>query len=155
MCKTYVAGPMDDVSIDESRDWREMLTEKLSKIGIEVLSPISKYGDDYGKIRVKFSKWKNSGNIDAIRQYVSRYIIMADLKLVKKCDFVTLYIPAKGSEICGSYGEGTHAFYLGRPVLIVTTRRLKPLSLPKWIVGCSTRIFTSWDEYFEYVKENW
>lgn len=132
MCKTYVAGPMDDVSIDESRDWREMLTGELSKLGIEVLSPISKYGSDYGKIRIKFSRWKESGNIDAIRQYVSRHIIMADLRLVKKCDFVTLYVPAKGSEICGSYGEATHAFYLGKPVFIVTTRRLKPLTLPKW-----------------------
>jgi len=153
--KTYVAGPMDDVSIHESRDWRDMLKEELLKIEIEVLSPITKYGKDYGKIRTKFAMWRRSGNIDAVRQCVSRNIIPVDLSLVEECDFVTLYIPAKGNEICGSYGEATHAFYLGKPVFIVTTRRLKPLNIPKWVVGCSTKVFTNWGKYLKYIKRNW
>ena len=153
--KTYLAGPMDDVSIEESRDWRDWLTEKLGEIGISTLDPISKYGEEYGAIRQKFAMWGKFGNVDAIRQVVSSQIIPPDLKMVRECDFVTLYIPPEGNEICGSYGEMTIAFDSGKPIYIVTRRRLKPLNLPKWAVGCSTKIFPSWEEYLEYIKENY
>jgi len=153
--KTYMAGPMDDVSIGESRDWRTWLTEELGKMGISTLDPISKYGEEYGSIRKKFAMWQKFGNVDAIRQIVSTQIIPPDLVMVKECDFVTLYIPPEGNEICGSYGEMTFAFHLGKPVYIVTRRRLKPLNLPKWAVGCSTKIFSNWEDYLEYIKENY
>lgn len=153
--KTYMAGPMDDVSIGESRDWRDWLTEQLGKMGIETLDPISKYGDEYGVIRQKFSMWQKFGNVDAIRQIVSTQVIPPDLEMVRECDFVTLYIPPEGNEICGSYGEMTLAFDVGKPVYIVTRRRLKPLNLPKWAVGCSTKIFSSWEDYLEYIRENY
>jgi len=153
--KTYMAGPMDDVSIEVSRDWRDWLTEKLKKMNIKTLNPITKYGDDYGAIRQKFAMWQKFGNVDAIRQIVSTQIIPPDLKMVKECDFVTLYISPKGYEMCGSYGEMTFAFYLGKPVYIVTRRRLKPLNLPKWSVGCSTKIFTNWKDYLAYITENY
>lgn len=152
---TYLAGPMDDVSIEESRDWRDWLTEKLGEVNIEVLNPIKKYGENYGKIRQKFAMWQKYGNIDAVRHSVSSKVIPKDIEMVEKSDFVTLYIPSAGSEICGSYGEGTIAFYLGKPLYIVTKRRLKPLNLPKWIVGCSTKIFEDWQEYLKYIKKNW
>lgn len=109
---TYLAGPMDDVSIEESRDWREWLTIELAKININVHNPISKYGKDYGNIRKKFSIWKKFGNIDAVRQVVSSKIIPQDLNMVKESDFITLYIPSAGHEICGCVDEGTEIFTL-------------------------------------------
>lgn len=150
-----MAGPMDDVDIDQSRDWRDWLTEKLNEIGIETLNPITKYGDGYGTVRQKFAIWGKFGNIDAIRQVVATQIIPADIKMVQDSDFVTLYISPKGHEICGSYGEMTLAFYLGKPVYIVTRRKLKPLNIPKWAVGCSKKIFSNWEDYLQYIKEKW
>lgn len=166
---TYLAGPMDDVSIGESRNWREMLTKKLPKIGISILDPIAKYGDDYGNIRKKFGNWQKYGNLDAIRNKVSVEIIPPDMKMVEDCTFITLYIPAEGGEICGSYGEMTVGWYLGnfhkcpkckykypkKPIYIITRRRLKPLNLPKWAVGCSTLIFKTWDNYLDFIKEKY
>jgi len=153
--KSYLAGPMDDVSIDESRDWRDMIEDEFPKMGIACLNPITKYGAGYGAIRTKFAIWQKSGNVDAIRQVVSRQIIPPDLIMVKECDFVTLWIPAEGHEICGSYGEMTHAFYLNKPVYIITSRRLKPLNVPKWAIGCSTKIFKDWKTYLAYIKRVW
>lgn len=150
---TYLAGPMDDVSIGESRNWREMLSIELPKFGIGVFNPISKYGEDYGNIRKRFANWQKSGNINAIRKVVAKQIIPPDLEMVERCDFVTLWIPPEGVEICGSYGEITHAFKLGKPVFIITTRRLKPLNIPKWAIGCSTGLFKNWEEYLEYIKQ--
>lgn len=149
---TYLVGPMDDVSIGESRDWREMLTVKLPKYGVGVFNPISKYGVEYGNVRKRFANWQKSGNINAIRKVVASQIIPPDLEMVERCDFVTFWLPPKGIEICGSYGEITHAFKLGIPVFIVTARRLKPVNIPKWAIGCSTRIFKSWEDYLEFIK---
>ena len=153
--KTYLAGPIGDVSLDEARNWRQMLTKKLPKMGIGVLDPLSKYGTGLPNVRRRINNWKNSGNIDALRQLVSHKIIPRDLEMVEKSDFVTLWIPAEGKEICGSYGEITYAFHLGKPVFIVTSRRLKPLNIPKWAIGCSTKIFKTWKEYLRYIKVNW
>ena len=52
-----------------------------------------------------------------------------------------------------SYGEATYAFALHKPVLIVTTKKLKPNELPNWIIGCSTVIFTDWKSYLKYISE--
>ena len=153
--KTYLAGPMDDVSIEVSRDWRDWLTDELKKLGIGILNPITKYGDKYGVIRQKFATWQKFGNIDSIRQSVSSKVIPKDLEMVKKCDFVTMYITPKGYELCGTYGEATIAFEHNIPVYIVTKRRLKPLTLPKWVVGCSTKIFSNWKDYLVHIKDNW
>ena len=152
---TYLAGPIGDVSLSEARDWRNMLTKKLPRIGIGVLDPLSKYGEGLPNIRRKIQNWKNAGNIDALRQLVSSQIIPRDLEMVDECDFVTLWIPAEGKEICGSYGEITYAFHLGKPVFIVTSRRLRPVNVPKWAIGCSTKIFKTWKEYLQYIRVNW
>lgn len=153
--RSYLAGPIGDVSLDEARDWRDMLTGKLGKMGIGVLDPLSKYGEGLPNIRRRFAIWKKVGNIDALRQVVANQIIPRDLEMVEECDFVTLYIPAEGKEICGSYGEATYAFHLGKPVFIVTDRRLKPLNIPKWVIGCSTKVFKTWKDYLKYIKINW
>ena len=152
---TYLAGPISDTKIRDARDWRDWLTEKLGEMGIKTLDPLGKYGDRLASVRSKLSNWKRFGNIDAIRLMVSQMIIPSDLEAVKKCDFVTLNLPAENVELCGSYGEITLAFYLNKPVYIVTKRHLKPCNIPKWAIGCSTKIFTNWEDYFLYVRKNW
>jgi len=77
-----------------------MLSVELPKYGIGVFNPISKYGVEYGNIRRRFSNWQKSGNIDAIRKVVATQIIQQDLEIFSRCDFVTLWIPPEGIEIC-------------------------------------------------------
>jgi len=151
--KTYLAGPIGDVSIKEARAWRQMVSEKLAKLGIEALNPLDREG--MPNLRRKLAVWRKTGNLDAIRLLVSRNFIMPDLKMVEESDFITMWLPRAGREVCGSYGEITFAFFLGKPVYIVTHRRVKPLNIPYWAVGCSTKIFKSWEEYFKYVEEYW
>lgn len=155
--KTYLAGPIDAVNVKEAMKWREFVTKELKKFNITVLNPFGqKGGDRLSTVRSKFAIWKKYGNVDAIRQVVSSTVIPPDLDMVEECDFITLYIPQDdGKEICGSYGEMTLGFKLGKQVYIVTKRRLKPLNLPMWSIGCSTKIFSNWNDYFDYVYENW
>lgn len=153
--KTYLIGPIGDVGIGDAREWRDMITDELEKIGIEALNPLGKYGDRLASVRSKLSNWNRFGNLNAIRGLVKDRIIPPDLKMVEKSNFVTFWLPAKGPEICGSFGEITLAFYLGKPVYIITRRRLKPVNIPNWAIGCSTKIFKDWCSYLNFIKEKY
>jgi len=152
---TYLAGPIGDVKIKQATKWRDWITVELDKIGIDTMNPFGKYGDRLAAVRSKLHNWNKYGNIDAIRGMVATEIIPPDLKMVEDCTFVTLWVPREGVEICGSYGEITYAFKLGKPVYIVTKRRLRPVNLPNWAIGCSTWIFKKWGDYLREVEKKY
>ena len=152
---TYLAGPIGDVKIGEATKWRNWITVELDKIGINTLNPFGKYGDRLAAVRSKLHNWNRYGNLNAIRGLVATEIIPPDLVMVEICDFVTLWIPQERKEICGSYGEITHAFHLHIPVYIVTKRRLKPVNIPNWAIGCSTWIFKKWEDYLDFIKKEY
>jgi len=151
--KTYLAGPIGDVPLKEARTWRDMVTERLAQMGIGVLNPLHKESEM--AVRRKLLLWSRTGNIDALRPLVNKELIDPDLEMVEASDFVTMWLPKEGQEVCGSYGEITHAYSHEVPVYVVTERKTRPLNIPYWAIGCSTKIFRSWDDYFKYVEENW
>ena len=153
MTKTYLAGPIGVVVQKNATVWRDRVTEELKKLNIEVLNPMGQNGGDrLGEGRAKLKEANEKGNIQFIHDFVSGTVIPPDIKMVEDSDFITVYIPEdNGYEICGTYGEITLAFYLKKPVYIVTDRSLCPNALPNWLIGCSTVIFKSWDEYYRYV----
>ncbi len=151
--KTYLCGPIGLKAIDNAREWRDLLKDQLVLMNIETLNPFDNIGNSLSHVRTDIHEASEDGNIEACRYLVSTYFIPPDLKMVKECDFVTMYIPKKdGYEICGSYGEITFARFLNKPVLIVTDRQMKPIGIPHWAVGCSTEIFTNWIDYFDYIN---
>lgn len=154
--KTYLCGPIGLQVIENAREWRDWLKEQLGYMSIECLNPFDNIGNTLNDVRKSLQDASESGDIDACRYIVSKYFIPPDLKMVKECDFITMYIPEKnGYEICGSYGEITLARFLNKPVFIVTPRRLKPVGIPHWAVGCSTEIFKTWKDYFDYINREY
>ena len=152
--RTYLAGPIGEVSLKKARDWRKRVAKNLALMGIAVLNPLDKEHELPVRRRL-FSLGKN-GDIDTLRQLAHSEFVKPDLEMVKHCAFITFKLPKEdNAEICGSFGEITCACLLDIPVYIVTDRRLKPLNVPYWAVGCSTKIFSTWQEYYKYVKEEW
>jgi len=96
---TYLAGPIGDVSLGEARTWRNKAEQFLGEMGIDVLNPLMK--EEQASIRRRVLNWSRTGNIDAIRPLVGRELIEADLEMVEKSDFVTLWLPKEGQEVCG------------------------------------------------------
>jgi hypothetical protein len=155
MLKTYLTGPITLTNNGECRKWREEATERLGKMGIEALNPFNIKGNT-DDIRKQIYDANQRGDIETTRSLVSSHMIETDLIMVKKADFLTVWIPKlNGYEICGSYGEVTLACYLGKPIYVITERSLKPSELPSWLVGCSTEIFISWSDYYEYIMEKY
>lgn len=156
---TYLAGPINVGKMKECKDWRLMVTEYIKQnYDIKSLNPLGdKGGDRIGPdLRQKLYNANKLGDIDTIRRIVRDIIIPPDLIMVEQCTFLTLWIPEKdGYEICGSFGEVTLAHYLNIPVYIVTERKIYPCELPNWVIGCSTEIFTSWDDYFKFIGDKY
>jgi hypothetical protein len=155
--KTYLAGPIGVTIQDNAITWRTKVTEGLEKLNIETLNPMGeKGGDRLGNGRTKMKEAVANGNLQFIKEYVSKTVIPPDLNMVENSDFITVYIPIdNGYEICGTYGEITLAFYLNKPVYVMTDRCLKPSELPCWLVGCSTTIFNNWNDYYNYIKKEY
>jgi len=101
-----------------------------------------------GDAREYFNKLREEGRLQDIRGMVRRYIIPSDLAMVDQSDVVLAYIQ-KGITICGTYGEVTYAYANGKAVFVVT-KLLGPL-LPNWLVGCSTFIFRTFDEFKRFL----
>jgi hypothetical protein len=150
---TYLAGPIGIIPQKNAAEWRIDIGNKLRVLGIKSSNPMG----NEGKLnRPQLKEWTDFGKMGRLRKTLRAKIIGCDLRMVERCDFVTLYIPEdNGYEICGSYGEITLAHYLHKPVLIVTDRKLLPIQVPLWAVGCSDYIFRTWDEYLKYVKERY
>jgi hypothetical protein len=102
---TYLAGPIGDVSLGEARTWRNKVEPVLKEMGIDVLNPLMK--EEQASIRRRVLNWSRTGNIDAIRPLVGRELIEADLEMVEKSDFVTLWLPKEGQEVCGCVDNKT------------------------------------------------
>jgi hypothetical protein len=155
MIKTYLAGPIGVVIQEHAVTWRIKATERLKSMDVETLNPMGPNGGDrLGKNRDKLKEAVDKGDIKFIRKFVSKTVIPPDIKMVKNANFLTIYIPIdNGYEVCGTYGEATLAFYLNIPVYIITDRSLKPLELPSWLVGCSTEIFISWEDYYKFIEK--
>lgn len=175
--KTYLTGPITLRNNNECREWRNIVTERLREFKIQSLNPFNIRGNT-DTIREKIYKSNQLGDVETTRNLVNTHMIETDLKMVIESDFLTVWIPKRLPndfdfhylrcvsddsiemedfilkniyEICGSYGEVTLAKYLGKPIYVVTERSIKPMELPSWLVGCSTKIFISWEDYYRYI----
>ena len=155
MNRTYLTGPITLLNNGECREWRNMITKELKILNIHSLNPFNIAGNT-DLIRKKIHRANQSGNLETTRLLVRTHMITTDLKMVEKSDFITVWIPKlNGYEICGSYGEITLAYYLNKPIYVITERSLKPSELPSWLVGCSTEIFKSWEDYLKFIKREY
>jgi|GEM_PF-3586291 hypothetical protein len=152
--KTYLTGPISLKNNGVCREWREMVTVKFKEFGIESLNPFNIEGNT-DEVRQEIFDANQRGDIGTTRTIVSSYMINTDLKMVGIADFLTVWIPKFSSEICGSYGEATLAYYLKKPIYVITERSLKPNELPSWLTGLSTEVFSNWEDYFIFIEKTW
>lgn len=153
---SYLCGPIGLIPEYGNIEWRILATEEFNNRGIEVLNPYGKgIVDRLAKIKKKMIRWNEEGNINAIRKNSARRLVPPDLQSVKDSDFITCFIPKdNGYEMCGTYGEITLAFDIGKLVYIITNRKQIPNELPQWAIGCSTEVFYSWKEYYDFIDKN-
>ena len=100
----YLGGPMEGITLEESRGWRETATFFLNQRGITVLDPTR---------RKRFHDQPHSTNL-------SKKIVAMDLRDVKRADILLLNLKDRGAgKAWGSLCELMYAYEHGKVIITV------------------------------------
>jgi len=167
----YLAGGMENAK-NLGAGWRDTLTPRLEILGIKVLNPIlfeqeqlkglkirmlpEKFRGIDGKI-VRPKHWhqlKLAPRTSHLYKRFQRYmqnIIRYDIQIVTECtDFVVCHWTNETSKGAGTHSELTAAFMTNVPVYVV----LKDgIAFPGWAHGCTTEIFSTFDELVDKLSK--
>tara|TARA_Y100000590_G_scaffold118306_1_gene135366 strand:+ start:27456 stop:27917 length:462 start_codon:yes stop_codon:yes gene_type:complete len=151
--RAYLSGAME-YAHDEGAGWRQMMTDWLDdSFGHTVYNPviesqnlIKSYGtEDYREWKVSdptryadFIRVCVDRDIDTVRNGVDYIICLWD-------DFVL-----RGA---GTHAEVTLAYEIGKPVYLIN--KLSDGDLSGWIMACSTKIFSNFDELKSHLSDTY
>lgn len=145
----YLAGSIE-YSPDLGKGWRAQITPALKALGHEVYNPAE---DELKKMTEsearEFRSWKTS-DLPRFRRTVQK-IIAYDLDLIEhRCDALVCYWDQYAGRGAGTQGELTFAHRLGIPVYLICGISVEQIS--GWLLGCATEVFTSFDEFQEFLR---
>lgn len=132
----YLAGSME-YSADNGLSWREQyraLLEDEDFLGIKCILPneqerhIIKDQEELNKLK----KTDISKYVEIMRQFME-----LDLGIIDKVDMVI--VRWEGETISGTVGEAQHAYLMGIPIYLVTSKPLH--EVPGWFLACFTEVF--------------
>ncbi len=143
--RIYLSGGMEYAS-DEGRDWRRMMQEWLTgEYACSVFNP-NQESDRLFKTRYGGVDFRRLKHEDPARyRTIAAELVEIDCReIAERSDLVLCYWDASAQRGAGTKGELTMARYFGKPVYLVTTMTFG--EIPGWVLGCTTRIFSSFDE---------
>lgn len=150
--RAYLSGGMEYVT-DEGRSWREEMEEWLtSALGWESFNP-NRNSDELLARRTPDVPFRALKSADPARyQKIVEEIVAVDShEVAEGSDCVICLWDEGAARGAGTKGELTIARYFNKPVYLVTTMRYE--ELPGWVLGCTTKRFTSFEELKRFLLE--
>ena len=151
--RCYLIGAMDQAS-DGGVQWREIMAEFLSNLGVVPLNPCDKpiqLGFEDIESRKLRQSMKDRGDYDLICQRV-RELRTVDLRMVDMSDFIIFNLDID-IPTCGSWEEMGWANRLKKPVLIRCKQGKN--QIPDWTFGMipHQHIFGNWEALKSYLVD--
>ena len=149
--RVYLSGGMEYAK-DEGADWRGMMQSWiLEELGHTVFNP-NVESDKFLKRKLPHEDLRRLKFSDINRyQTILRSIVRLDSEeIALRSDYVICYWNQSAQRGAGTKGELTMARFFKKPVYMVT--RMKSEKIPGWILGCTLKIFGSFDELKSYLK---
>lgn len=143
---SYLAGPME-WAINSGRNWRIRYKQEFDKIGVDCIIP--EFEEKLITNQADLNELKKDDMETYV--YIMRELIKLDLDFVESVDFVV--VRWAGERMSGTIGEVQHAFLVGTPAYLVTTKDLT--EVPGWFLACFTDTFTSLKDLTEYIRERY
>ncbi len=145
----YLSGAIE-YAPDKGKGWRSALTPWLRALGHEVYDPALDERKNLTDEEVReFRAWKRT-HLERF-QATLRKIIAWDLDWIEhKCDGIIAFWDEYAQRGAGSAAELTLAHRRGLPVYLVAGMPVEQVS--GWILGCATRVFSSFEELQEYFR---
>jgi len=149
--KAYLAGAIEHAP-DHGEAWRTAMSEFLMlTFNHTCYNPLL---EEHKYLTPEESRnFRGYKQTDPERfQEIVRKLIRGDLhSLETEIDYVICNWDEYAVKGGGTYGELTYAFSRNIPVYMVT--QIPVLAISGWILGCTTKIFASFDELRQYLRQ--
>lgn len=148
--RVYLSGGME-YAADEGRDWRrEMHTWLQEYFACEVFNPNVESDKFFAQQRpgADIRKLKER-DIAAYAALVAQLVAIDCREIAERSDLVICLWDDAAMRGAGTKGELTMAKYFDKPVYMVTS--MPPTAIPGWVLGCTTLIFSSFEELKEFL----
>ena len=141
----YAAGAIEHAD-DFGVGSRVVFRNVMKFTPIDVISPcdFSYNQDDYPTMK-SFQRDHNAEET----YYYSIPIVEGDLQAVAECEALTVYLDEQCSTGTGS--EASVANQLGKPVYTIIADGTDLRKVHPWLLGCTHKFFTSFNEFREFV----
>lgn len=149
----YLVGPVEHDK-KFGRDWREVVSQRLSSLGIKVYNPLgrSKWWNPIKNLippylsRQDILSMIEKGNKDVeVAQILVRKICM---RMVATCDFIVCYLPS--TKTYGSVEELSVASNLNKPIIAICPDEMP--SLWMWDILKSDKVVNDIESAIGYLK---
>ncbi len=152
--RTYLSGGMEYAK-DEGQDWRRSTERWIrTELGHTVFNPnreskkyLGRRLPDQNLRKLKFK------DIEKFQSVVKTIVMIDSVEIARRSDYVICYWDASAQHGAGTKGELTIARFFGKPVYMVT--KVKKANIPGWVLGCTTRIFSSFSELKDYLRSEY
>jgi hypothetical protein len=150
--RVYLSGGME-YAVNEGSDWRSSLHTWLEQqLGLGVFNP-NLESEKYFNSRYPSVNIRSLKSLDTVRfqQIVADLVDLDCHEIAERSDFVICYWDEAAMRGAGTKGELTIAKFFRKPVYLVTS--MPPCEIPGWVLGCTTRMFSSFDELKTYLLQ--
>jgi len=147
----YLSGGMEYAS-DEGRSWRtECEGWLVGELGCTVFNP-NRESERFLATAAPGVDFRRLKHEDPERfQVLVHEIVARDCaEIAERTDIVICYWDQGAVTGAGTKGEITIARYFGKPVYLVTA--IPPADIPGWVLGCTTKMFPSFDALREFLS---
>lgn len=154
--RIYLSGPLrgDDAMLYRSDvSWRFRVAKSLRDMGHEGVMPADlqnlsiRKASSFGHVGNLYSMLEKP-DLGEARERIRKNFILPDIEIISKADAIL-------ANLCGTYTPGTisecwEAYRTSKPVYVIWDRPI--LEIRPWMVGLSTEIFSSIEEFIKWLR---
>ena len=153
--RVYLSGGME-YARSEGEDWRRKteawLKKELSHLSFNPNTASVRFLAKKGYSNSAFRALK-SRNLLEYQRIVSQIVKRDTAEIVQNASYVICNWDRSAERGAGTKGEVTIAKLARKPVYVVT--RIRPENIPGWILGCTTQLFSSFDDLKLFLKRKY
>ena len=151
----YLSGSMQFAPDGElGGTWRQQVSDRIKPLGyypLDITALDIAYTENHGGLLSAFSSSDRKHNLQT-KSNLRKHFVFTDLELIEQnSDAIILLYDEGVRKGAGTISEAQHTYNVGLPIFIVNSFDTLP-EVPGWLIALSTKIFSNFDELYEYFE---
>ncbi len=146
----YLSGGMQFAAA-KGEGWRIESAPTFKSLGyypIDIVALDRAYAKDHGELY----GMDNHDSHAQMKSNIREHFVRTDLDLIEyQTDAVVVLYDESARRGCGTQAECQHAYNFNIPLFLVSTFEDWQTEVPVWLQALTTKIFTSFDDLYEYM----